>query len=430
MYITHLANAVTAVNMSNETSVGTVMSGNCYGPDHVHYSYKNTVANKSCYVNYSNSTHTAGMQVNYAAPVGLLGSINSNTRQVCASLPTTPPALTNLDILSTEKLNTAGTAVAYRVGWGNGSGTNYGWSGTTLNNNVAPTHTEMADINNDGNTDIVVIEPTGGGGVRYLIAWGGGNGGFSLGGTNLTNNTPVSHMAVGNFNNDAFKDLLATEIVNSTTVRYMVGWGNGSGNFNWQVVMNGNKPTQLAVADINKDGNDEFIETEPVGGNPNIVNYVIGWKQSGNSFSWGGTNLTNMTKPNQLLVKDFNNDSRFDIIAPEPNGQPNGAVAYRVGWGQPASGNPSAGSGGFTWGGTSLNNNVPATHVTAADVNKDNVLDIIATEPNGNGSIRYMAGIGVKNAGGNGTGGYNWQLTNLTGNTAILQLMVGKVDGD
>lgn len=84
MYVTHLDNSVVSSNLSNESQIGTVHY-QCFGVNHVHFSYKNNVSNHACYINYSNSTYTAGMYVNYGSSIGVLGSSNTGVQQVCSS---------------------------------------------------------------------------------------------------------------------------------------------------------------------------------------------------------------------------------------------------------------------------------------------------------------------------------------------------------
>jgi hypothetical protein len=91
MYVTHLDGSVVSSNLSNESQIGTIHL-QCFGVNHVHFSYKNNVSNHACYVNYSNQTYTAGMFVAYGSNIGVLGSSNTGVQQVCSPPPPPPPA--------------------------------------------------------------------------------------------------------------------------------------------------------------------------------------------------------------------------------------------------------------------------------------------------------------------------------------------------
>ncbi len=102
IYATHLADSVVSASLANEAKIGTVYDGGavyenkgCYKVDHVHFSYKNTVVNHSCYKNYSVANgNTAGMDIAYGAAVGVLGSASTGVQEACSSIPgggSTPP---------------------------------------------------------------------------------------------------------------------------------------------------------------------------------------------------------------------------------------------------------------------------------------------------------------------------------------------------
>ena len=95
IYVTHLDNSVVSSSLSNGATIGTIHY-QCFGVDHVHFSYKNTAGNHACYVNYSNQNYTAGMNVSYAAPIGVLGSSNTGVQQVCSSIPSNQTSLRSL----------------------------------------------------------------------------------------------------------------------------------------------------------------------------------------------------------------------------------------------------------------------------------------------------------------------------------------------
>lgn len=84
MYVTHLNNSVVSSSISNGSSIGTVRN-ECFGVDHTHWSYKNLVSNYSCYVNYSNASYAAGMDVSNSSVIGVVGAARTGVQQTCES---------------------------------------------------------------------------------------------------------------------------------------------------------------------------------------------------------------------------------------------------------------------------------------------------------------------------------------------------------
>lgn len=103
--VTHMSGAASTANPpTNGMSLGTVYNGTCnpggsYGK-HVHMEFSGT-SDRTCYVNYSNSSHTAGMDVSEGTAIGSLGGSSTGTRQVCTNddltvSSTTPTGNTNV----------------------------------------------------------------------------------------------------------------------------------------------------------------------------------------------------------------------------------------------------------------------------------------------------------------------------------------------
>ncbi len=138
--------------------------------------------------------------------------------------------------------------------------------------------------------------------------------------------------------------------------------------------------------------------------------YQLG-TSNGSGFVWSSTSLTGMSEPVQLAMGDVNGDGKDDIVAVEPDGS--GTYRYMFG--------ASKGSD-FSWNFTNLTKMSLPTQIALGDVNGDGKDDIVATEKSGS-SYNYMLGIS------NGTN-FAWSSTNLTGYWTPYQLALGDVNKD
>lgn len=138
---------------------------------------------------------------------------------------------------------------------GNGNGTVNNQTRITVGS--TPKQVVLADVNDDGDLDLLVAHNGKSRGVTLRL--GNGNGTFqnSTEIFGLSNTPRASSLAVGDFNRDGFTDVVVTDdVTNGTgTVRVALGSGNGSfpsGNRTTYTV--GANPTSVVVADFNADG--------------------------------------------------------------------------------------------------------------------------------------------------------------------------------
>jgi hypothetical protein len=252
------------------------------------------------------------------------------------------------DILATEPADqtTCPGGVTYMVGLSNGDGT-FNWERTNLVCDTAPTQLAIGDVQGNGRMDIIATEPACPGGVRYMIGYNDGSGlNYNWSSTNLTCNTSPTQLALADVNGDGKADIIATEPSCPGGVQYMVGMSNGNGTFNWDFtnLTCNTAPTQMAVGNVLGNGRQDIIATEPNG--TNSVKYMIGYNDgSGLNYDWGGTNLVLNTAPTHMVLGDVNGDGKADIVATEPASCP-GGVTYLVGL--------SNGDGTFNWQPTNL----------------------------------------------------------------------------
>ncbi len=191
--------------------------------------------------------------------------------------------------------------------WNNGQGQlGYGESARSL---IA------ADLNGDGNLDLVMTT-TGGGpnNDSVYIFLGDGKFGFTqnffspFGGCSATNGA-----VIGDFNHDGKLDLAVTNTACGVhEVEVMLG--NGDGTFQ-PVASNGRYPTDtgnpsaIAAGDFNGDGNIDLVVIVGAGGNP-----ITSFLGNGDGTFGSPIDSTSVYDPDYLAVGDFNGDGKDDVI--------------------------------------------------------------------------------------------------------------------
>ncbi len=114
----------------------------------------------------------------------------------------------------------------------------------------------LADLNGDGDLDVVMASPTASGGALVLL--GNGDGTFKTAnayGTSILNPFAV---AVADLNSDGVPDIVLTNSVAHGTITVLQGVGDGT--FTAGPILNvGSYPTYLALPDLNGDGKPDFV---------------------------------------------------------------------------------------------------------------------------------------------------------------------------
>lgn len=137
-----------------------------------------------------------------------------------------------------------------------------------------PSKTEAVDLNNDGQTDILVAIPSGGAGMpgsQFLL--GNGMGGFSAA-TTLLDDFGQDDVQPGDLDN--VKDDLGVvflDIAYVSTANGIVGIAEGNANgFDPPLVLNaGGEPTRVALGDLNNDGFADLVFTDRVAGTVAVI---------------------------------------------------------------------------------------------------------------------------------------------------------------
>jgi hypothetical protein len=284
---------------------------------------------------------------------------------------------------------------------GNGDGTfqsnvDYGAGG-------APTSVAVADFNGDGKPDLAVVNSTGN---SVSIFLNNGSGTFPVRQDFATGYFPIS-ATTGDFNKDGKIDLaVATDCGNVSGCDVNIDGsvsvllGNGDGTFQAHVdYAVGIQPVWIAAADLNGDSNlDLAVANE--GGSPGGLalggNVTILWGNGNGTFT--AQNFTAGNSPDWIGVGDFNGDGQPDFAAVNAT---DATISIFLNQGQNSFSQPrlSYGTGYFIF--------------TAAigDFNGDQKIDLAVTCESANGTE------GVCILLGNGSGGFQQAtLTYPTGN--------------
>ena len=278
--------------------------------------------------------------------------------------------------------NTQGQWVT--VGLGNGDGTfrssqsyGYTWSGT-----VAQIAT--ADMNNDGNLDIV--EAGGGTGVGITVLLGSSHGAFGVPistavGCGQANRGGVNAIALGDVTGDGKADVVATVTTaggGCPDNHVAVLAGSGNGKFKKPVYYSTGTTQQSylgGLGDFNGDGKLDIVLSNGDGSLSILLNKGKGVYGAANVIAGASG-----TEAGNIVIGDFNHDGKLDVAVTNYSGTAinvllgNGDGTFQAPISTPSPINPSALVGG--------------------DFNKDGNLDLALTSWNNTGSLTIFTGNG------------------------------------
>jgi hypothetical protein len=249
------------------------------------------------------------------------------------------------------------------------------------------------DINHDGNTDLVA----GGLGEGAWVMLGNGNGTFQP--ARQIPGPSGSVVAFGNFNGDAFQDVVYLDsgyyIVTATNK------GDGTFLTAGSYYTPGISPAFMTVNDMNHDGHNDIVMADAgyAGTQPGGVSVMLG---NGDGTFRNPTNTFAGTNNSALAVGDFNGDGKNDVAVADYD---SGTVIILLG----------VGNGAFT-NEAAYNVGAHPGAVAVGDFNRDGTNDLVVA-----------AGANVTVLLGNGDGTFQ---TPTRLDWAKLDAVVGDFNGD
>ena len=189
--------------------------------------------------------------------------------------------------------------------------------------------------------------------------------------------TPVD-VAIDDINGDGNLDLVVTNL--GTTAKLLVMLGNGAGSFSTSVnldVTSGDPSMGFAkVADMDNDGDLDIVFDS-------YYNYTVRVLLNDGAGEYHeGTPVSFGARPMSIAIGDVNGDGRTDTIATSQNG----VITVLLGDGQGGFQTPISNS--------SISSRFPGS-ITLADMNRDGRLDIVASGNSPFGSVSVMLGDGA-----------------------------------
>jgi hypothetical protein len=168
--------------------------------------------------------------------------------------------------------------------------------------------TVNGDFNRDGFPDLAVLNTSGDGFLYVYFGIAGGN--FNLAYVNKTVPAGILEMHTADLNNDGLLDLVMTS-TQSNLAHLMYGTSNG--NFTAGPTVTFAKAIQqLAVGDVNVDGKVDLVANE-CAPYPGPCQFEVKLNKGGGVFVTSQT-LAYLQRPTQSALADINRDGKLDLI--------------------------------------------------------------------------------------------------------------------
>ena len=208
---------------------------------------------------------------------------------------------------------------------GNGDGT-FQSASTDASGGVVATSVTIADVNRDGNLDLIVgnqclTSTCASGGVSVLL--GNGNGTFQTAQGYATGGLSTVSVAVGYFNHDRKLDLVvANQCQSSGNCNGNVGvlLGNGDGTFQaaQSYASGGYTAVSVATGDFNGDGKTDLVVANQCASSANCNNGNVGvlLGNGDGTFATAQSYASGGNSTSGIAVSDLDGDGRMDLVLP------------------------------------------------------------------------------------------------------------------
>ncbi|MCI5066657.1 VCBS repeat-containing protein [bacterium] len=291
-------------------------------------------------------------------------------------------------------VGTNGTNTELAISLGNSDGTFDSALTSTLTAGGEATDVDLADLDGDGNLDLVFSALGSGGGDGVLgVSLGNGDGTFGAA-TTFTGSDDINSIRLSDVTGDGDLDLIAAgEEAGAGEVRIFEGNGDGTFVTGSPTTLSSESVTTSAVEvfDIDGDGDNDLITAGEGAGQDGYIgvrlNDGTGTFSTYTGFATGSTTLSGSE---ELAVADLNGDGETDIVLTGTGDTLlSGAATIFTG----------DGTGSFSVGDTYVQESKSTTSVTLDDLNRDGILDLITGGENDAGygevSVRFGRGDGT-----------------------------------
>ncbi len=198
--------------------------------------------------------------------------------------------------------NATGASVTVRLGTGGGA---FAVPGTFALAGTTPRGLAAGDVDNDGDIDLAVTTGLNSPSVSVRFLINAGNATFALGAGLVIPGNP-QEPALADVNADGNLDLLTANFFGSASIRI----GNGAGAFSGsQSIVMATPCTSVAVGDVDNDGDLDLVAGSYGGGTVGIrLNDGLG------TFSLTGADLTTLGEPRNVALADITADGILDLV--------------------------------------------------------------------------------------------------------------------
>ena len=233
---------------------------------------------------------------------------------------------------------------------------------------AASRYLRAADMDGDGDQDLVVSNYPESGGPNLYVLTNDGAGNFTVGGVNVSGNSP-SGLALGDFDNDGDMDA-AFGMHHSSVWRVLTN--DGSGNLSVTASYGLSAVEGIETGDFNGDGWIDVVAT-----NLNANRAVFYFNDGTGSFVQNQDISTGGEYPPFMRAGDFDGDGDLDVVVTHQTS--NDLTLLE-----------NDGTGTFSFGQSYPLGDSVVGQFTAADWNGDGVLDMVATGNEDNGTSKLF----------------------------------------